>query len=196
MILLGLFFSVTNQERSVCDKIKNTEVPLLGPWESAKKIFFKSWMLFSDFGRKMLVHGFTINQGKKAQCFPVNRGATSVKGLTDHFRPSLMSQSTRLPSMFCLVKPETLASDFYPGKNTSNSNVTELFWATQLIPFPSIMDTQNTVLSFQIPIPYWNHTEVEQNPPYTWSHPRVVNLLITHSILIYLHDHLSWHHRA
>lgn len=115
-------------------------------------------MLFSDFGRKMLVHGFTINQGKKAQCFPVNRGATSVKGLTDHFRPSLMSQSTRLPSMFCLIKPETLASDFYPGKNTSNSNVTELFWATQLIPFPSIW-THRT-LSF--PSKFQFPTEITQ----------------------------------
>lgn len=165
-------------------------------------------MVFSDFGRKMLVHGFTITQVSYAIAEEGTKPSASLwtevlhqsKAISDHFRPSLMSQFTRFPSMFrlslCFTKLETLASDFYPGKNTSNSNVIGLFWATQLIPFPFIMDTQNTVLSFQIPLPYWNHTEVRQYPPYTWSHPTVVNLLITHPILIYLHYHLSWHHRA
>lgn len=157
------FFLTWVKQKGMCDKIQKSS--LLGMWESAKKYFLKKLNNIFRFREKTTDSWFYYNANMLLQKMEQNqvppyeqRCYISHKGLRDHFRSSLMSWSSRVPSTFglllCFIKPGTLSSDFYTGKSTSNSNVIGVFWAIQLMPFPFTKGTQNPSFSFQIPLLY------------------------------------------
>lgn len=166
-------FSVTNQaKRSVW---QNTNVPVLGTWESSKKKLkltdiFRFWKKNTDFTITQVSYAMA-EEGTKPSAplwIEVLHQSKALQTISDHFWCLTLPGFSACSGCHCFVKPETLASNFYPGKNTFNFKVFELFWAIQFMPLPFITDTQNTIFSFQISLPSWNHTEVRQKPPYSW----------------------------
>lgn len=113
-------FSVTNQaKRSVW---QNTNVPVLGTWESSKKKLkltdiFRFWKKNTDFTITQVSYAMA-EEGTKPSAplwIEVLHQSKALQTISDHFWCLTLPGFSACSGCHCFVKPETLASNFYPS---------------------------------------------------------------------------------